>query len=278
MPSNKQTKSNKSTVESKVEVTATPVVSQTLSKGKKSTEKVAEVVALAVTEPVVEKSAPKSAAKSTGKSGAKSTEKVVEKLDAVVVAPVVVETLEGGGKTKAAKVTKATKAAKVPAEKAASQSKGKGASKVVKEAKAPKVAKAKVAKAPKAKAEKTETESGETEVNSAGKTVRSFKVRLPGNENFEGRFTGLTPYQAANKALSKYYRETEQPKKEIMFSIRESTRGSKRSTYTYNGQREKLKVPVEYSIKDGRTIVKNFKNRLVKVKKADNVEEVAVAV
>ena len=32
-------------------------------------------------------------------------------------------------------------------------------------------------------------------------------TRDPGTETFEGRFTGLTPYQAANKALSKYYRE-----------------------------------------------------------------------
>ena len=103
----------------------------------------------------------------------------------------------------------------------------------------------------------------------SGKQTRSFKVRLPGNDAFEGRFTGLTPYQAANKALSKYYRETDKPKKKIQFTIRESTRGSKRSLYTYNGQREKLKVPVEYAIKDGRTITKNFKNRLIKVKKAE---------
>lgn len=109
----------------------------------------------------------------------------------------------------------------------------------------------------------------ETEQTGSGKKVRSFKVRLPGNETFEGRFTGLTPYQAANKALSKYYRETKSPKKQIQFTIRESTRGSKRGTYTYNGQREKLTTPVEYSIKDGRTITKNYKNRLTKVKKAE---------
>ena len=92
---------------------------------------------------------------------------------------------------------------------------------------------------------------------------------LPGNEAYEGRFTGLTPYQAANKALSKYYRETNKPKKQIRFSIRESTRGSKRNVYTYNGRRDKLTTPVEYSIKDGRTIVKKFKNRLIKVKKSE---------
>ena len=103
----------------------------------------------------------------------------------------------------------------------------------------------------------------------SGKRVRSFKVKFPGTESFEGRFTGLTPYQAANKALSKYYRETSKPKKQITFTIRESTRGSKRSLYTYNGKREKLKTPVQYSIKDGRTITKNYKNRLTKVKKSE---------
>jgi hypothetical protein len=103
------------------------------------------------------------------------------------------------------------------------------------------------------------------------KNVRSFKVMLPGTENYVGRFTGLTPYQAANKALSKYYRETKKPKSDIQFSIRESTRGSKRSTYTYNGNRQKLQEPVKYTISNGdgeaREIIKKFKNRLTKVKK-----------
>ena len=104
------------------------------------------------------------------------------------------------------------------------------------------------------------------------KKVRSFKVKLPASDNYEGRFTGLTPYQAANKALSKYYRETKKAQKKITFSIRESTRGSKRLVYHYNGHREKLKVPVEYVIKSGdenRVITKNFKNKLTKIKKAE---------
>ena len=102
--------------------------------------------------------------------------------------------------------------------------------------------------------------------------VRSFKVLLPGNEDYSGRFTGLTPYQAANKALSKYYRESNKKKGKITFSIKESTRGSKRLVYHYNGHREKLKVPVEYVIKsngENRVITKNFKNRLTKIKKAE---------
>ena len=105
------------------------------------------------------------------------------------------------------------------------------------------------------------------------KSVRSFKVQLPGTESFVGRFTGLTPYQAANKALSKYYRETKKPKQDIQFSIRESTRGSKRSTYTYNGARLKLDEPVKYTISntngEDREIIKKFKNKLTKVKKSE---------
>ena len=109
-----------------------------------------------------------------------------------------------------------------------------------------------------------------TDVDSNEKHIRSFKVRLPGSETFEGRFTGLTPYQAANKALSKYFREGERNDNYVTFSICESTRKSKKSVYTYVGKRHKLDVPVKYSIQDGREIVKNFKNTLKKVKKSDN--------
>ena len=125
--------------------------------------------------------------------------------------------------------------------------------------------------------EKTATPKTQKKVeqpeNETEKSVRSFKVMLPGSESFIGRFTGLTPYQAANKALSKYYRETKKAKSEIQFSIRESTRGSKRSTYTYNGARQKLDEPVKYTIQntkgESRDIVKKFKNRLTKVKKSE---------
>ena len=166
--------------------------------------------------------------------------------------------VQKGGK-KVAPVAKAVKVA--PAQKAS----------------APKAKKAAVPKAPKApKAKKGEDdEEGEDDA----KGVRSFKVQLPGTEDYSGRFTGLTPYQAANKALSKYFRENKTAKSEISFSIRESTRGSKRSTYTYNGKREKLAVPVKYSIKsaDGavREIVKEYKNKLTKVKKSETKEVVA---
>lgn len=118
---------------------------------------------------------------------------------------------------------------------------------------------------------KTETDV-EVEAEDGDRHVRSFKVKLPGKEEFEGRFTGLTPYQAANKALSKYFRETEKPQTKITFSICESTRKSRKATYTYIGQRQKLDTPVTYKIQDGREIVKNFKNSLKKVKKSETSE------
>ena len=77
--------------------------------------------------------------------------------------------------------------------------------------------------------------------------------------------------------MSKFFRENKTIKttnNEITFSIRESTRGSKRSTYTYNGTREKLENPVKYSINglDGnaREIIKEYKNKLTKVKKTES--------
>jgi len=109
---------------------------------------------------------------------------------------------------------------------------------------------------------------------------RSFKIKLPNDEDFSGRFTGLTPYQAANKALSKYFRTSENNNitdDQVIFSIKESTRGSKRQEYTYKGSRIKLEQPITYTIKsiDGvdRVITKQYKNQLIKVKKGNNITE-----
>ncbi len=115
-------------------------------------------------------------------------------------------------------------------------------------------------------------------VDSKGRHLRSFKVRLPGNEGYEGRFTGLTPYQAANKALSKYFRlaPADSSSSEVTFSICESTRNSRKAVYTYVGARVRLEKPVEYSIDGGRVIVKNFKNSLRKVKKVQQQADAGV--
>merc|ERR1712110_359043 len=159
-----------------------------------------------------------------------------------------------------------SKAKKVASKKVASKSKA-ASKKVASKSKA-------VSKSAVSKATKVTKKVVAKPVAKVVKSVRSFKVRLPGSESFEGRFTGLTPYQAANKALSSYYRANPKSKvSQITFTIKESTRGSKRNEYTYNGKREKLSTPVEYPIKsaDGtvRTIRKAFKNRLTKIKKAE---------
>jgi len=216
-----------------------PAVTTPKQKGGKKVEAVAPAVVVAPAEvaPVVQKAGAK-------KTPAKKVAAEVASATPATEAPV-----------KVAKA-KATKAKAAPEQKAAGKAK--------KEA-APKQVKAK-------KVVEENDEEGEDD-----KGVRSFKVQLPGTEDFSGRFTGLTPYQAANKALSKYFRENKNLKSEITFAIRESTRGSKRSTYTYNGKREKLADPVKYSIKgnDGQTreIVKEYKNKLVKVKKAESKAE-----
>ena len=179
----------------------------------------------------------------------------------IVYMPVKNKSVKAASKSKVSKASK-TKAAKV----------AKTAAKTV--AKATKVAAKSAAKTKAAPKAKAAVAKAAPVAATTVKSVRSFKVRLPGSETFEGRFTGLTPYQAANKALSSYYRANPKSKvSQITFTIKESTRGSKRNEYTYNGKREKLATPVEYPIKgaDGteRVIRKEFKNRLTKVKKAE---------
>ena len=175
-------------------------------------------------------------------------------------------------KSKASKTSKATKT-KVTKTVSKTQKGGKAATKAATKA----VVKATVKTVSKAASKTAKTTSKKVTTAKVTATVtkkstRSFKVKLPGTETYEGRFTGDTPYQAANKALSKYYRLNGPDAENVLFSIRESTRGSKRLVYHYNGSRAKLDVPVEYAITsvsgESKVITKNFKNRLVKVKKA----------
>jgi len=254
----------------KVEASTTKTPEPVKQKGGKKQAKAPEPAVEATPSPVVESTpapvvspeviaAPK-AAKSNKKGGAKSTPAVTTDNE-VSAAP----------STDAVPVVKkrGVKAPKAPVEGAQVTEQAGGKPKAVKKV-------AVKAKAPKKTKETVPGVVGETEVGeeSTDRLIRSFKVKLPDKEEFEGRFTGLTPYQAANKALSKYFRETEHPKQEITFLICESTRKSKKSVYTYVGKRYQLEVPVKYTIQDGREIVKNFKNSLKKVKKVDLLDKV----
>jgi hypothetical protein len=239
MPSNSKTQNKKQA--SKKEVTET-----TQAATPAQSEPVVEQAAVAAP---VEQPVQASASEPAQQGGAKRGKRAASATQSATPA-----------KAKGATPAKAKSAVPAKATKALAKAAGK-ASKAP--AKAAKATAKKTPKAPKADADSED----------AGDGKRSFKALLPGSAEFEGRYTGLTPYQAANKALSKYYREAgDKASTEITFSIRESTRGSKRTVYTYNGRREKLATPVEYTIKgkDGeRTVTKAFKNRLTKVKKAD---------
>lgn len=195
------------------------------------------------------------------KKGGKRTKAVpvVEPVVVPVVVPVV-EVKKGGRKTKT--VVEAKKETEPVVEQKTTPVKKGGKTKTTGDNKSEPVVSVKKGKAKK-------NESVEETEGDDKKHTRSFKVRLPGSDAFEGRFTGLTPYQAANKALSKYYRESNELQKEVTFSICESTRNSRKSTYTYIGGRHELTVPVTYTIADGRLITKNYKNVLKKVKKSE---------
>jgi len=104
---------------------------------------------------------------------------------------------------------------------------------------------------------------------------RSFKVKEDGEDKAYGRYTGDSPYQAANKALSELIRKRNKEGKsttsKIEFTLIESTKGSKHREHQYIGKRFKLQEPIEYTVNEGKTTVKKFyKNDLRKVKKSQN--------
>ena len=102
------------------------------------------------------------------------------------------------------------------------------------------------------------------------KQQRSFKVKLADEEKAHGRYTGDSPYQAANKALSEIIRQRKRDGKsttgKINFTLIESTKNSKHKSHQYVGKRVKLPQPVSYQVGGGQTIVKKYKNELKKVK------------
>ena len=184
------------------------------------------------------------------KKSTKTTKKVEEVVVEDVVETTPVVTKQTGGKTKASKSTKATKATKSTASKTTKKSTKKVEEPVV----------------------ETETATA-TETQTGGSTrKRTFKAMLPGETEYSGRFTGSTPYQAASKAVTKYHKLHKNNKKEIKFSIKESTQGSKKNVGHYFGQRVKQQNPVSYEVSDNgntRVISKDFKNVVKKIMKAD---------
>ncbi len=115
-------------------------------------------------------------------------------------------------------------------------------------------------------------------VDGEQKRNRSFKVKLSEDGQSYGRYNGDSPYQAANKALSEIIRtkvkDGEAVEGKLTFWLIESTKGSSKRVHQYEGERIKLAEPVKYKVGENE-IVKEYKNILKKIKKADQVEVVA---
>jgi hypothetical protein len=103
------------------------------------------------------------------------------------------------------------------------------------------------------------------------KKYRTFKVKVDDNDIPYGRYNGVFPLQAANKALSEIIKNKKKNNDfdlkggDINFSLIECTKGSNKKTYQYSGNRIKLENPVEYVV-NGNTITKNYKNIIRKIK------------
>lgn len=187
----------------------------------------------AVVEKVVEK-------KSTKKSSTKAVEPVQEATPVKAVE-----------KVEDVKSTKSTKSSKKSAKKSAKKTK-----KSVK----PKVA------------AKEEGVEGDQE-----KGKRYFHCVYKSNEGAvvrAGRYCGKKPKQAAKKALSRVVEKNEVKNGEnLVFLIKECTRGSKKKMYAYSGARVLLDTPVTVPLKkvnkDGKPVVLTYKH-------ANNVKKVAL--
>ena len=86
-----------------------------------------------------------------------------------------------------------------------------------------------------------------------------------------GRFSGLRPKQAANKAFSALAQEYQRKNQEILpgyihFTLQECTRGSKKQTYQYTGKRTKLQFPMTIQISPDNVFTYNYSNTIYKYK------------
>jgi hypothetical protein len=209
------------------------------------------------------------------KSGKKSTSKQVEA--GVVVEPVLALVAETVQTKKSSKKDSTKQTETVIEQKNAVQSK-KGGKKETAEVEA--VQTKKVSKKSETKElvpnveSKIEVEDAEEQV---GGKLRYFKLFF--NDEYQGRYCGKKPKQAANKAFSSIIKDMKKNGTQkggvnvsTNFSIRECTRNSRHKEYKYVGIREELNNPVQVTInnEDGSTkqIIYSFHNKIQKAPKA----------
>jgi len=96
--------------------------------------------------------------------------------------------------------------------------------------------------------------------------IRYFKICNPDNVAV-GRFSGVNPKQAANKAFCYLIKQGKESP--ITFCLQEMTRGSTMQIYKFTGERIKLETPQTIKIgtgEDMKEITYNYKNKVKKVK------------
>jgi hypothetical protein len=101
------------------------------------------------------------------------------------------------------------------------------------------------------------------------KKTRYFKCMYSGV--LSGRFCGNKPKQAANKALTSIVKDLKDKglsvDNDIVFSIIECTRKSRKKEYNYSGRRIKLDTPMKVKIGGGDKIIEyNYNNKIQKIK------------
>lgn len=81
-------------------------------------------------------------------------------------------------------------------------------------------------------------------------TIQRTEVKLPEDGTF--RYESVSPYAAAAKAARRIFREAENQKlkkKEIRFTLRETTLGSQQKEFTYVATKQKLDTPKPLMVK-----------------------------
>ncbi len=104
------------------------------------------------------------------------------------------------------------------------------------------------------------------------KKTRYFKLVHDASDGPRGRYSGINPKQAANKAFSSILRNSDDPDNlgEVSFCMVECTSDSNKK-YFYIGKRETLAVPMQITIGEGvdaKVITYKYNNKIIKDIKA----------
>uniref|UniRef100_A0A6G6AAJ9 Uncharacterized protein n=1 Tax=Borely moumouvirus TaxID=2712067 RepID=A0A6G6AAJ9_9VIRU len=102
---------------------------------------------------------------------------------------------------------------------------------------------------------------------------RTFRCIDTRNGESFGHYTSQTPKAAASKAFTQMIKNANDKNKKYLIVLRESTQGSPKKTYFYEGKRVKFDKPQEIKVDLGngnqRTIVYNYRNVIKKIEPFD---------